>query len=107
MAWRNNARIARAVFPQLAEALGTLAPGAPADIILVDYDPPTPLAAENLPWHIIFGIDGTAVDTTMVGGQVLMRNRQLLTLDEADIMTRARDLAGKLWARTPGLQEVS
>jgi putative selenium metabolism protein SsnA len=107
MAWRNNAQIARAVFPQLGEALGTLAPGAPADVIVVDYDPPTPLAAENVPWHIIFGIDGTAVDTTMVGGQVLMRNRQLLTLDEADIMGRARDLAGKLWARTPGLQEVT
>ena len=107
MAWRNNAQIARAVFPQLGAGFGTLARGAPADVILVDYDPPTPLAAENLPWHIILGMDGTGVDTTLVGGQVLMRNRQLLTLDEAEIMAKARDLAGKLWARTLGIQEVA
>ena len=48
-----------------------MAIGAPADIILVDYDPPTPLTAGNLPWHVIFGLDGTGVDTTIVAGQVL------------------------------------
>jgi hypothetical protein len=39
------------------------------------------------------------VDTTIVGGKVLMRNRELLTLDEAEIMAKARELAGKLWRR--------
>ncbi len=99
MAWEHNARIARAFFPGLGPQFGQLAKGAPADLILVDYDPPTPLTVDNLPWHVIFGIDGTGVDTTIVGGQVLMRNRRLLTLDEAEIMARARELAGKLWQR--------
>jgi hypothetical protein len=44
-------------------------------------------------------MDGTGVDTTIVAGQVLMRHRELLTLDEAKIMARARELAGKLWQR--------
>ncbi len=99
MAWAHNARIARTFFPGLGERLGQLAPGAPADVILVDYDPPTPLTAGNLPWHIIFGMDGTGVDTTIVAGRVLMRHRQLLTLDEAAIMAQARDLAERLWKR--------
>jgi cytosine/adenosine deaminase-related metal-dependent hydrolase len=99
MAWGHNARIARIFFPGLGPLFGQLAQGAPADLILVDYDPPTPLTADNLPWHIIFGIDGSGVDTTIVGGQVLMRHRKLLTLDEAEIMARARELAGKLWRR--------
>jgi putative selenium metabolism protein SsnA len=99
MAWDHNARIARVFFPGLGQKFGQLAQGAPADLILVDYDPPTPLTADNLPWHIIFGVDGSGVDTTIVGGQVLMRHRQLMTLDEAEIMTRARELAGKLWQR--------
>jgi cytosine/adenosine deaminase-related metal-dependent hydrolase len=99
MASRNNARIARTLFPHLGEHFGTLAKGAPADVILVDHDPPTPLTARNLPWHIIFGLDGTGVDTTIVAGKVLMRHRELLTLDEAAIMVRARELAGKLWKR--------
>ncbi len=99
MAWDHNARIARVFFPGLGSQFGLLAKGAPADLILVDYDPPTPLHAGNLPWHVIFGIDGSTVDTTIVDGQVLMRHRQLLTLDEAEIMAKARELADKLWRR--------
>ncbi len=99
MAWDHNARIARVLFPGLGPRFGLLAKGAPADLILVDYDPPTPLTADNLPWHIMFGMDGTGVDTTIVDGRVLMRHRQLLTLDEARIMAKARELAGKLWQR--------
>jgi putative selenium metabolism protein SsnA len=99
MAWDHNARIGRVFFPGLGPQFGQLAKGAPADVILVDYDPPTPLTAANLPWHILFGIDGTGVDTTIVAGRVLMRRRELLTLDEPAIMARARELAGKLWKR--------
>jgi len=99
MQWDHNAQIARAFFPNLGASFGQLAVGAPADVVLVDYEPPTPLSAGNLPWHIIFGIDGTGVDTTIVGGQVLMRHRRLLTLDETAIMTKAQELAGKLWQR--------
>jgi len=99
MAWANNARIALTLFPLVGPAFGTLAQGAPADVILVDYDPPTPLSAGNLPWHILFGIDGTGVDTTIVAGRVLMRHREQKTLDEGAIMARARQLAAKLWQR--------
>jgi putative selenium metabolism protein SsnA len=99
MLWAHNARIVRAFFPALGADWGRLAKGAPADVILVAYDPPTPLAAANLPWHILFGVDGTAVDTTIVAGKVLMRGRELRTLDEEAIMARARELAGKLWQR--------
>jgi putative selenium metabolism protein SsnA len=99
MAWDHNARIARTFFPGLGPQFGQLAKGAPADVLLVDYDPPTPLTAGNLPWHIVFGVDGTGVDTTIVAGRVLMRHRELLTLDEAAIAAHARELAGKLWKR--------
>ena len=79
--------------------LGELSIGAYADIVLVDYQPTTPLTEGNFPWHIIFGMDGTGVDTTIVGGRVLMRNKQLLTLDEEEICAKSRELAGKLWRR--------
>jgi putative selenium metabolism protein SsnA len=99
MAWNHNARIARTYFPALGPRFGQLAKGAPADLILVDYDPPTPLTAGNLPWHIVYGVDGTGVDTTIVAGRVLMRGGKILSLDEAAVMARARELAGKLWKR--------
>ena len=79
--------------------LGELSVGASADIILLDYAPITPLTAGNLPWHIIFGVDGSHVTTTICAGKVLMRDRQLLTLDEEAIAAKARERAQKVWER--------
>jgi putative selenium metabolism protein SsnA len=96
MAFQNNAQIAGLFFP---DPLGQLSVGALADVVLVDYKPTTPLTEGNFPWHIIFGVDGTGVDTTIVGGRVLMQNRELLSLDEEEICAKSRELAGKLWKR--------
>jgi putative selenium metabolism protein SsnA len=96
MAFQNNAQIASLFFP---DPLGQLSAGALADVVLVDYKPTTPLTEGNFPWHIIFGVDGTGVDTTIVGGRVLMQNRELLTLDEEEICAKSRELASKMWRR--------
>ncbi|MDY7040769.1 MAG: putative aminohydrolase SsnA [Chloroflexota bacterium] len=99
MAFGHNAEIAGLFFPG---PLGVLESGALADVILVDYHPTTPLNAGNLPWHIIFGVDGTGVDTTIVGGKILMRHRELLTLDEEAITARSRESAAETWRRVQG-----
>jgi len=93
----NTAALAREFFPEAS--LGVLAPGAYADLIFVDYHATTPLTAGNLPWHIIFGFENSMVTTTICGGQVLMKDRRLLTLDEAEITAKSRELAQKVWAR--------
>ncbi len=96
MQFFNNARLATHFF---SRPVGELTPGAFADIIFLDYDPPTPLTVDNLPWHIIFGVDGTRVTSTIVGGRFLMRDGELLTLDEEAIMARAREVARQTWER--------
>ena len=96
MQFDHNARLATHFFPR---PVGEITEGAFADIIFLDYDPPTPLTVDNLPWHIIFGVDGTQVTTTIVGGRLLMRDRELLLLDEEAIMARAREVAQKTWER--------
>jgi cytosine/adenosine deaminase-related metal-dependent hydrolase len=93
----NNAALAGQFFP--GNALGTIAPGAYADLIFVDYHPHTPLTAGNVPWQIIFGFHESMVTTTMVEGKLLMRDRQLLTLDEEAITARARQHAPGVWER--------
>ncbi len=97
MAWDNNARLLEAFFP--GQTIGEIAPGAVADLIFVDYQPFTPLHAGNLPWHLLFGFEASIVTTTICAGQVLMRDRQLLTLDEAEIAAEALALAPKVWER--------
>ncbi|MCY4526032.1 MAG: hydrolase, partial [Anaerolineaceae bacterium] len=97
MAALNNAGLARHFFP--GSHVGELTPGAVADLILVDYRPFTPLQAGNLPWHVLFGFEASMVTTTIVQGQILMKERQLLTLDERAIAAAARELAPALWQR--------
>ncbi|MDX1613930.1 MAG: putative aminohydrolase SsnA [Candidatus Promineifilaceae bacterium] len=102
MAIHNNAALAATLWPELR--LGVLDKGAAADLILVDYHPTTPLTSGNLPWHIIFGFEASMITATIVGGRVLMRDRQLLTLDEAEITARSRELASDVWKR---FEEIS
>jgi putative selenium metabolism protein SsnA len=97
MQWRHNARTAQILMD--APGLGDITVGSPADLVILDYQAPTPITGGNLPWHILFGVDGEDVRTTIVNGRVLMRDRQLLTLDEERIHAEARRLAGSLWRR--------
>lgn len=93
-----NARIADAYWGGLG--LGRIEQGTAADIILVDYLPPTPLSTETFAGHLFFGVAESVVDTTIVGGRVLMKNKRLeLGLDEEQIAVRASELAAKLWER--------
>jgi putative selenium metabolism protein SsnA len=93
----NNAALANTFFPTALN--GEISPGAFADLIFVDYQAPTPVSSENLPWHILFGFQQSMVTTTIAAGKLLMKDRQLLTLDEAEITARARELASKVWKR--------
>ncbi len=97
MAVANNAALARVFWPDTR--LGEIAAGASADLMLVDYHPFTELTAGNLPWHILFGFEADAVTATMCAGKWLMRDRKLLTLDEAEIAARARELSAGAWER--------
>jgi cytosine/adenosine deaminase-related metal-dependent hydrolase len=101
MAVHNNGRLAGIFWPDLP--LGRLAVGAAADLIIVDYHPTTPLSAGNLPWHILFGFEASMVTTTIVAGRLLMHDRKLLTLDEAEIAARSRELAAGVWQRFEAL----
>jgi len=93
----NNPKIAERCF---GLPLGELREGCPGDVVVIDYDPPTPLESANSFGHMVFGMSQAAVDTTIVGGRVLMENKRLtLDLDEPRINARARELAAKLWKR--------
>jgi putative selenium metabolism protein SsnA len=96
MAAYNNADLATL---QFGVPIGHLAEGQSADLMLVDYQPTTPLTTGNLPWHILFGFQTSMITATMAAGQWLMRDRRLLTLDEARITCESRELAGALWKR--------
>jgi len=93
----NNAALANVFFPEAF--IGIIKPGAFADLIFVDYQSPTPMNESNLPWHIIYGFQESMITTTIVSGNILMKDRKLTFLDETEITTRARAFAKKAWQR--------
>ncbi|MFI5119577.1 MAG: amidohydrolase family protein [Thermoanaerobaculia bacterium] len=77
-------------------ALGTR----PADWIVLDYDAPTPLSAENLAGHVLFGLGARYVRDVVVNGEVIVRDRRPVRVDAERIRARAREEAARLWRRT-------
>ena len=93
MLFEGNPKIAGRYFDA---ALGVLKEGAAADVIVVRYDPLTPMTAENINSHMLFGVNGTMVQTTICNGKVLMKDRELLVTDEAKVMADSRQAAVEL-----------
>ncbi|HWI60476.1 MAG TPA: putative aminohydrolase SsnA [Symbiobacteriaceae bacterium] len=91
-----NAELATGIF---GRRVGALVPGAVADLLLLDYYPPTPVDAGNLPWHLQFGLSAPQVHTVWVGGRLAMQDRQIPGVDEAAVARRARDVAAATWRR--------
>jgi putative selenium metabolism protein SsnA len=79
--------------------LGTLRAGAPADLVVLDYDPPAPLDETNLAGHWIFGISSRHVRDVMVAGTWVVRDRRLSLVDQDALMAEARTASRRLWGR--------
>lgn len=80
-------------------ALGTLAPGAPADVVVLEYEAPTPLDAGNLAGHVVFGLGAATVRDVMVRGEWVVRDHRHVKVDEEEVAARCREAASELWAR--------
>lgn len=96
MLFENNRKIAERCFDR---QIGVIKEGAAADVIVVDYDPLTPLGPENINGHLLFGVTGHDVVTTIANGKVLMKNRELTGIDSAKVMADCRQAAKELAAR--------
>jgi len=95
--FQNNSQIANRFFKV---PTGKIAEGFAADVILIDYNSPTPITRDNLYGHLVFGLSQEMVDTTICGGKILMQNKKLcLDLDEKEVMARARECAKAVWER--------
>jgi putative selenium metabolism protein SsnA len=96
MLFENNAAICARYFDS---PVGVIKKGALADIIVVDYQAPTPVTASNYNSHILFGMMGRNVISTMIDGRFIMKDREILTADEERIYAESRETARKFWER--------
>lgn len=96
MLFKNNREIVK---KQFGCEVGILKAGSKADIIVVDYEPHTEINEKNYNGHIVFGMSGRSVDTTICNGKIIMKDRKILTIKEKEILKKSRQESKKLWNR--------
>jgi cytosine/adenosine deaminase-related metal-dependent hydrolase len=79
--------------------LGELRPGAPADLVVLDYPTPTPVATDNLVGHWVFGLSPGQVRDVYVAGELVVEDRRSTRVDEAEVAAGGAREAELLWSR--------
>ena len=83
----------------LGVTLGSLKPGAAADLVVTGYTPATPLTAENLAGHFLFAMGPEHVRHVMIAGGWCLRDGAVVSCDEHKLRSDARQQAQELWRR--------
>lgn len=86
----------------LADKIGQISPGYLADIILVDMSGAHHQPLHSLTASLVYNTRAGDVQTVIVDGQVVMRDRQILTLDKAEIIKQVNKSIDRLAQRVPG-----
>jgi cytosine/adenosine deaminase-related metal-dependent hydrolase len=89
----------RMVSELFGERIGTLEKGAAADVIVLGYIPPTPLSADTLGAHFLYGMRSSMVESVMVNGEWVMKEREFPRLDVEKVSRESAKAAARLWKR--------
>ena len=92
-----GARVAGEAFGE--PLLGRLEPGAPADVVILQYPAVTPVDAATLAAHWLFGIGAGSVRDVIVAGDMVVRDGRPVRVDPDGLAADARDGATRLWRR--------
>ncbi len=71
----------------------------PNNLVVLDYDTPTPFNSGNFYGHFVFGLESRHVCHVVSQGKLVVENKEILTVDESSILAGARVQAERLWAK--------
>ena len=94
--WNQNPKIVSRIFNQ---NIGTITPGAVADLIIMDYHPNTPDTGLAGLGHVVYGLSNGTIDTVITQGEVIFRHGEFTLIDEAAIQFQAQQTAARLWKK--------
>jgi 5-methylthioadenosine/S-adenosylhomocysteine deaminase len=84
----------------LEDEIGTIGVGKKADLVLVDMKAPHLTPQRNPLSHLVYSAGGSDVDTVICNGQILMQEKEVLVLDQLEVMEIAREAAEDLLQRS-------
>jgi cytosine/adenosine deaminase-related metal-dependent hydrolase len=69
------------------------------NLVILDYDSPTPVSRENFFGHFLFGITSNHITDVISNGRFVMKDRKITTVDENEIFMESRQQAERLWSK--------
>jgi 5-methylthioadenosine/S-adenosylhomocysteine deaminase len=82
----------------MEKEIGSLEVGKKADIILISLEEPNAVPVYDIYAQLAYALKASDVETVVIGGHVVMRDRKLLTLNEPEILAKAREYGKKVEA---------
>jgi 5-methylthioadenosine/S-adenosylhomocysteine deaminase len=83
----------------LADQIGSLEIGKKADVVLVDLNSPFAMPVHKVPSALVYNLNAQQVDTVIVNGEILMRDKKILFVDEVSLLEEARQACQRLFKR--------
>jgi 5-methylthioadenosine/S-adenosylhomocysteine deaminase len=87
---------ARAI--HMEKEIGSLEAGKKADLILIGLDAPSAVPMYDIYAQLAYALKGNDVETVIIGGHVVMRDKKVLTVNEAAVIAKAREYKNKIEA---------
>ena len=81
---------------RMEKMIGSLTPGKCADIIVIDMDQPHLTPMYDPVSHLVYSARGSDVRDVLVNGSIVVRDRRMATIDEAEVKERSRSLASRV-----------
>jgi cytosine/adenosine deaminase-related metal-dependent hydrolase len=69
------------------------------NLVILDYNSPTEINADNFLGHFVYGLESSHVDGVISCGQLVMKNKKLLTMEEDEILAFSREMGNRLWEK--------
>ena len=94
MCWHGGAAV-------MGQRIGRIAPGCKADLTVLSTASLFLAPKEQLMNQIVYSELGMSVETVIVGGTVVVRDRKIQTIDVDAVLSEAQELAARVWASLP------
>lgn len=86
------------------DLIGSLEVGKKADIVLVDLDSPFSMPVHKIPSTLVYSTAAGQVDTVIIDGRVVMRDKKITVIDEKAVLARSRAICARLFERAQAMK---
>jgi 5-methylthioadenosine/S-adenosylhomocysteine deaminase len=80
----------------LDDRIGSLEPGKLADMVLIDLQAPDLTPLYDVYSHLVYAVKARHVRTVIVSGKIVVRDREMLTVDTEQVLSKAREFREQL-----------